>query len=455
MLVRIKFEGKSRKIDGSVKTIQALREQISKLFGPEAQNLNIVYKDCDDELVNVFDDDDIINCFSEAQDLKLSNVTFILKQKQVAARSMSSKSVSRSPVSKSGSSSSDSEVQQPAPLPLIAQSSTNTEATAATKAKPIEMTPEEYKSKIEIEKAELKKKIEEEYKKKMELADIKAQEKVKMMEKKRELKEFKEKVTPLKLANQEAMKATLLRFRFMNQGALSRGNPAPSVAFNEIVKEAFASCPGLGTSPELLNIVLAQSKAQIVNVLKSAYAQAAASNPQLVSEGLERVKEFETFCNPADGSVEPLVPIMHGRAKHCRKRSLSGSDEGSTEKHIGHRHGPKHHYGLEHMSHRARHHQGEDHHSHHGHKPHAEERAERARIREERRAQKDSERAEHDTSKAAERELKDKVRALKDQFPKMDKKELKQIVMQNASVAIGHLTDLVKAYKRTKSSAGK
>lgn len=459
MLIRIKFEGKSRKLTTQVKTIQGLREEIAKLFGPEAQKLNIVYKDCDEELVNVFDDDDILNCFSEAEDLKLSSVTFILKAKKVAGRSISSKSVSKSPLSKTGSS--DSDMEQAPPLPLVAQSSVNTATTGASKPRPIDMTPEEFKSKVEIEAAEMKKRVEEEYKRKMELADVKAQEKIKMMEKKREMKEFKEKCAPIKTAIQSSMRAVQLRLKFLNKTSLEKAISSPSVLTAEIIKEAFDSCAGLATSPELANLVLAQVKPLIVNAIKSAYTSVASSNPHLVKEGVERIPEWEQF------SVDNTQEASIGAQKVCRRRrsashgTQEGSPSSSVEKKRCRRdlkHAEKHgHHGFGHHGHH-----GHSHHAHHhdefshkhGHK-HSEERHERARLREERRAAKDAERAHKDEAKAGMSELKDKVRALKDQFPRMDKQELKQIVLQNATVAVSQLVDLVKAYKRNKSSAAK
>lgn len=462
MLIRIKFEGKSRKLTTQVKTIQGLREEIAKLFGPEAQKLNIVYKDCDDELVNVFDDDDILNCFSEAEDLKLSSVTFILKAKKVAGRSISSKSVSKSPLSKTGSS--DSDMEQAPPLPLVAQSSVNTATTGASKQRPIDMTPEEFKSKVEIEATEMKKRVEEEYKRKMELADVKAQEKIKMMEKKREMKEFKEKCAPIKTAIQSSMKAVMSRLRFLNKTSLEKATPSPSILTAEIIKEAFDSCAGLATSPELANLVLAQVKSVIVNSIKSAYTSVASSNPHLVKEGIERIPQWEQFAAEVAQEV-PAGPKICRRRRSASHDSQEGSPSSSVEKKRCRRdlkHAEKHgHHGFGHHGHHGHGHHAHGHeefsHKHgHGHGPkHSEERHERARLREERRAAKDAERAHKDEAKAGMSELKDKVRALKDQFPRMDKQELKQIVLQNATVAVSQLVDLVKAYKRNKSSAAK
>jgi len=90
MLIRIKFEGKSRKLSEKVNTVADLKKKIVELFGNPASQMQIVYKDCDGELVNVMDDDDLKNCYNEAQDLKLNSLTFVVKSKRTGSRSQSS-----------------------------------------------------------------------------------------------------------------------------------------------------------------------------------------------------------------------------------------------------------------------------------------------------------------------------------------------------------------------------
>ena len=81
MLIRIKYDGKSRKLSEKVSTIAELRNKIKELFGGLPPNAAIVYKDCDGENVNVIDDDDLRNCFNEAQDLKQTSLTFLIQHK--------------------------------------------------------------------------------------------------------------------------------------------------------------------------------------------------------------------------------------------------------------------------------------------------------------------------------------------------------------------------------------
>lgn len=90
MLIRIKFEGKSRKLSEKVTTVSDLKKKITELFGTPGQGMQIVYKDCDGELVDVMDDDDLRNCYNEAQDLKQESLTFVVKQRRTGSRSASS-----------------------------------------------------------------------------------------------------------------------------------------------------------------------------------------------------------------------------------------------------------------------------------------------------------------------------------------------------------------------------
>jgi len=79
MLIRIKFEGKSRKLADKVSTVADLKRKIGELFGTSTQQLHVVYKDCDGEIVDVIDDEDLRNCYNEASELKLDSLTFIVK----------------------------------------------------------------------------------------------------------------------------------------------------------------------------------------------------------------------------------------------------------------------------------------------------------------------------------------------------------------------------------------
>lgn len=81
MLIRIKFEGKSRKLADKVSTVTDLKRKIGELFGTSTQQLHVVYKDCDGEIVDVIDDEDLRNCYNEANELKLNSLTFIVENK--------------------------------------------------------------------------------------------------------------------------------------------------------------------------------------------------------------------------------------------------------------------------------------------------------------------------------------------------------------------------------------
>ena len=107
MLIRIKFEGKSRKLSERVSTVTDLKRKISELFGTPSNDMHIVYKDCDGEIVNVMDDEDLRNCYNEANDLKLTSLTFLVRTK--------SESRSQSPQNDSGNRNGKGETDQKKP----------------------------------------------------------------------------------------------------------------------------------------------------------------------------------------------------------------------------------------------------------------------------------------------------------------------------------------------------
>lgn len=82
MLIRIKFDGKSRKLSEKVTTVSDLKAKINELFGIPQSQIQIVYKDCDGELVDVIDDEDLKNCYNEVNELNQSSLTFIISNKQ-------------------------------------------------------------------------------------------------------------------------------------------------------------------------------------------------------------------------------------------------------------------------------------------------------------------------------------------------------------------------------------
>ena len=89
MLIRIKFDGKSRKLSEKVTTVSDLKAKINELFGIPASHLQIVYKDCDGELVDVVDDEDLKNCYNEVNELNQTSLTFIIKNRKMTSRSLS------------------------------------------------------------------------------------------------------------------------------------------------------------------------------------------------------------------------------------------------------------------------------------------------------------------------------------------------------------------------------
>lgn len=89
MLIRIKFDGKSRKLSEKVSTISDLKAKINELFGIPPLQIQIVYKDCDGEMVDVVDDEDLKNCYNEVHELNQTSLTFIITNNKQTSRSHS------------------------------------------------------------------------------------------------------------------------------------------------------------------------------------------------------------------------------------------------------------------------------------------------------------------------------------------------------------------------------
>lgn len=80
MLIRIKLDRKSRRLPEKVQTIAELKKKVYELFElAQGTKLKIVYKDADNESVNVIDDEDLNNCYLEAKDLNRETLTFLVE----------------------------------------------------------------------------------------------------------------------------------------------------------------------------------------------------------------------------------------------------------------------------------------------------------------------------------------------------------------------------------------
>jgi len=82
MLVRVKYNGKSRLLPGQIKSVVDLKSKISSLYGIECRDLPLFYKDFDNEYVVISDDEDLDNCYKEADKIKSQSITFYLRSGQ-------------------------------------------------------------------------------------------------------------------------------------------------------------------------------------------------------------------------------------------------------------------------------------------------------------------------------------------------------------------------------------
>jgi hypothetical protein len=168
MMIRVKYDGKTRKGAQVPATIEDLRKKIADWFDSEASKQELVYKDCDGELVSVVDSEDLKNCVAEAEVYKMTCITLLVKEpasKTRAPRSVSSKK-------KASETSETSEATES----NTSDSDDSSEERALVKAKA-------------QEEAELiKKKLIEEHQKALAQLEMETQAKISDLEKKKEKK---------------------------------------------------------------------------------------------------------------------------------------------------------------------------------------------------------------------------------------------------------------------------
>lgn len=442
MLIRIKHDGKSRKLPTQVNTVAELRQKIAELFGPDHQNLQIVYKDCDDELVNVFDNEDLQNCYVEAQELKQTSVTFILKSKTNASRSISSKKSS-----KSSSSSSSDDFKDVEAAPKLTEAPKGAAPVEAPKgAAPAEKP-------IDILQAEKDRLLAEQAQKQAQLDAQKAtQVKTAEVAKEKSNSRSKSPNACKKKAGQIAPFQHLMqKLKFMKRICEKDAIPHPVVLFHEILHELQAECPALACNPELLNDIIRTNKAELSQLIKSGYSKVVAAKPELVEKSKVNIVQWKEFKKKCDEVGEKDANKDYND-KHRGERDLNQAKKrAERELKIAEKLARQEQKQREKE---ARHAEKDAEKA----KKHAEKDAERA-IRN---AQKDAERAqkgEKHKGRSRSRELteeekviKQKVRAAREVFPKMDKHEIKAIVKQNPTITQEALIETLKNFKRVKSS---
>lgn len=393
MLIRIKYDGKARKLQEKVTSVAALRAKIGELFGPEVANLNICYKDCDDEVVNVIDDEDITNCYSEAQDLKQASITFILKKKNIASRSISSK---KSSTSNSSGSEVDNEFQKIDQMVTL-----KTEAAPIPIVVPTQIAGGETKE-------EAKKKLEEAHAKKQAMMEEKKQAKLEKLEKLKLEREAKQAMKKEKNETvQKVQNKLMLRMKYFHRQAIKEDCTNPVYELGECLGDLKKDCPGLMCNVKLLGEVISDAKGEIVKALKNSLAKVLVANPALGQNLEENKAKWQEFRDSVqDKNKKDREHGFGNEDKRCRKHEDDRCHKNQEK---------------------------------------IEKQQERERIRQE----KDLQRQE----KEIERALRQKVKRCRDVFPKMDKYLLRQIINQNGELEEAQLIETIKNVRKAKSSA--
>lgn len=398
MMIRIKHEGKCRKLSQAVKTIDELKSKIKELFGSEAVKLNITYKDFDGELVSVVDTEDLINCFEEAATLKMSCVTFLLKENGNTSRSISSKKSTPTPknISESGSSSED-----------VKNHGFET----------VEDKKVDAESKQIIE--ELKKKLIEEHNRALAKLEEETKAKIAQLE--------DNKIFSQKEENFVKQKKLMAQLRNMNKLCNQESIENPLFVLGDLFKDITKDFPALECNPALLNLVLRDCGETIKTALMASCQKVVVANPEVA-------KVSET-------NKAKVAEFREGWMVHCEKRS----------------HGPYGHHGDKEGMERRHHH---EHHYEHRHESRYGDRkcrrGEKNVEKDALRAEKQAKKLERESKKAnrteEENALREKVKDLKKQFPNTEKQEIKTIVKQNPTLSAQDLLPLIKNCKTKKSS---
>lgn len=262
-IVRIKYEGKSRKLSEPINTVEELRKRIGELFGPQAASLHILYKDCDSELVSIVDTEDLTNCYEEAGDLGQAIVTLLVQARIKGSRSSSSK--------KSVSSSSYSSI------------SFDTDEEEETKALA------ENQSILDQADA-AKKQLKDEYEAKLAAVSAKAQlaREVVSVEKQKEQSRSKSGKRCGERRGPCGDKGSPFKFMrvlgFMKKYAENKGQPNPFDSIRGVDDQIKEKCTGLLITPLLFKEVMSRSLPQIMKTLEESYQQALIANPALKHE---------------------------------------------------------------------------------------------------------------------------------------------------------------------------
>ena len=443
IIVRVKYEGKARRIQEPISTIEQLRAKIQELFEVPTKNLNIVYKDCEDELVNVIDNDDLNNCYLEAKDLNNHQITFIVKGKKVSERSISSK--------KSSSDSQASSSEEFEKVPEAASKPTQAELKAKADA---------IREKIESESQTLKDKLQREHEAKLAEIESSKQKVLNKVEKVRASSSSNEAKGHPAMGGRPLVMNFVKHFKFMLKTS-AEGGLGLVRSLNELVQEVKTECPALVHNPKLIAAMMNDSKKNIVETIKTTYQKVLKENPELAKLGQENKEKWNEFKEKAecwaqkvDGrrgprkTSEERRKLREERIEKHSSRAGGKRGEGSNEERIAQKEEER----------RIRHEERDRRRAEKEKKTEGstEERKtqkeEERRIRHEERDRRIAEREQKTESTDAEKLFKQKVRAVREVLPKSDKHQIKAIVAQNITWTVEQVVEAMKTSKKVKSS---
>ncbi len=320
--VKIKYEGKSRRLKESIKTVEDLRKRIGELYGPQAATLHILYKDCDNELVSIVDNEDLANCYEEATDLGDQSITLLVQARIRGSRSASSK--------KSSSSSFNS-------VSFDTDEETEVKANAKNDNQKV------------FEQADAaKKQIQAEFEAKLAAVNAQAEaarqtiaaEKQKENSRSKSGRKCGENKGPC--GGRGGAFKFMRKLGFMKRSAEQKGLADPMEEVKGVFEQFKEKCPGLMITPQLFKEVMSRSLPQIAKTIEESYQQALIANPNLKQEIEAAKAEFQ--------QMKENSPWGRG---HWGRRH-----EGQEGHHEGHHtHGRWGHHGHKHHGHHFGHHQ--------------------------------------------------------------------------------------------------
>lgn len=438
MHIRVKFENKARRIAKPFKTVSELRGIIAEQFNQEASKLNILYKDCDEELVNIIDDQDLANSIEEATELKSKTLTFLLKAKLSGSRSSSSKSLSEEEFVK---------------LPL--QDETN----------PLEQPTIEQKKELIIEQ---KKELIIEHKKKIDELEQKKEQRLENLEKNQQKeksksrphrgcgkhREHSEKCGEKKEGHGFGLMKGL---KFIGDYAEKNGIVNPMKNVKAIFEELKTECPGLGLNPKLLNKMLEKGREGFKTLIKESYSQAVKECPELEKETIDIKAKFEEMKNKLKEKIQGFKDKHKAGLHHKRAhREVSDATESSSDSKEVPTEVEEKKPKISPEERQAKQLERER-------KQKEKEMAkqERERVRKEKeeerlrlfQAREALKRKREEEKEAQKDQIKLRMKEIVPIFPKMDKKELRAIVAHNMSTSNEELIQLVMSANKNKSSS--